>query len=265
MQLDKHIVDEYNRKFGNVAKPNEPVLIVTKKIKYFRPFQVTWRPAVDRRPSKVTHLFFGIISKEEPYSVMKSGTLEIIMPHHVQNYGHGIHIQDGNITVMWGDTQNVEVDKELIEPSHRMADLLFHHPDFSFEVIVGHDAIQKYCELRGYEYIQFYLKSTRLLKLQDVRLLPELFTINENARELIINNIIAAVNQRKEAICSHNASQKAYVEKRLKELLSEALEYWMDKTPYIKMIEHCPGFKIDVCQTVQELSERLGVKESISA
>lgn len=285
-------------RFLQEAKPNEPVLVVAKHYDFKGCTGFGYEPK-PRDYTLDTDFYFGVLPAEEPLSTVDGQQFTILVPRHVRWWGYDYHVEDKPIaigpfaTMMANlaepiysrDYSWAQLQKEQEQVSHKK-------PDYPLEVIVGSEAIQRYCAERGPTYTEFYLKAASLLGVLPPGLAPaiaerysekresilkQLETLGEQERreQQEIDRIFGSVKEgvyytgRGITVCETEDDARVIsigprrrrdeARAGMRHTLKEALSLGLHTTPWVKTYPDKPGTSLDVPRYIRGLCKRLKV------
>jgi len=283
-----------NEKFIAEARPNEPILVVVRSYSPPRHNELSFG---GYRFEK--HFWLGILPDIAPFSTIQDLTLMILTLKHATWWGDDIHLKNDPIVINIFQTLGANLEEPIYPPTpgyRRNYEIQERYdvrkPDYPLEIIIGHEAIQKYCmESTIFGAKDFYLKATRLLGLDGTQLLtPEMEKFRQDQKNRILNGLIGLVEQEIKLIDKINrihgiaeprtvisiegaiapleskddaivfswgsVGELEEVENKMRRLLKEATQYEMDVLPWIVELR-IKGFFVDVPKFIQALSSRL--------
>lgn len=285
-------------RFLQDAKPNESVLVVTKHYDFKGCTGFGYEPK-PRDYTLDTHFHFGVLPVKGPFSDIDDQQFVIRVPRHVAWWGYDFHVEDKPISIGPFATMMENLTEPIYSPDHSWAHFQkeqeqhgLKKPDYPLEVVVGSEAIQRYCTERGPSYIEFYIKASPLLSITGQGLLPqvaerqlemregilkrlETLSQQEGQLRLEIERIFGAVKQGVYytgggiTVCETEDDARGIstgprmrlqeAQNGMRHALREALSLCLHTTPWVKTFPDKPGTMLDVPAYIRGLCERLKV------
>ncbi|MBI4225276.1 MAG: hypothetical protein HY617_03010 [Candidatus Sungbacteria bacterium] len=293
MKPSKDAIERYQEIFLHYARPNEPVLLVTKRYEFLGCGGMGYRPQ-PRDYTLQTQIRFGVLVAQEPLSIIDNGNLSVLVQFRVERERSQWVKMEGPIRIGGWDTFGRDPDVPLYSRDEHDAYLQkenekhgLRKTDFPLEVVVGSAAIQQYC-LERY-HISDCLAAFHLLGLSEgltsefrtrdleirTKILEELESLlaRETKIMLEIERIFASTRRgvyrtlSGVTVCESEDDARIIsagsrdllkrIQGEMRNLLRRALELGMDQMPWVRTFQDRPGLSLDVPQYIQALYERL--------